>query len=171
MAIKESALAAITSIAQSDFVRAVTAAGASRRITVANLAKAIVENYTGSSLAGSAQSVKSAIDSLRSYKKGDTVSLSSIKAIGRSTSSRSEAFVLIQLAKPIDASVSTATIEITSGRAYSDNSSQALTAQTLSAESLSKDTGGVKVTVPVGSSLTNNSIVLLDQVSGTITFS
>lgn len=66
MAIKESALAAITSITQSDFVRAVTAAGASRRITVANLAKAIIENYTGSSLAGSSQSVKAALDSLNS---------------------------------------------------------------------------------------------------------
>ena len=66
MSIKESALTAITSIAQSDFIRAVTSAGASRRITLANLAKAIVESYTGSSLAGSSQSVKSAIDSLNS---------------------------------------------------------------------------------------------------------
>lgn len=66
MAIKESALSLITSIAQGDWVRAVTSAGASRRVTVANLAKAIVESYTGSSLAGSAQSVKSAIDSLNS---------------------------------------------------------------------------------------------------------
>lgn len=64
--IKESALAAITTITQSDLIRAVTAAGASRRITVANLAKAIIENYTGSSLAGSSQSVKAALDSLNS---------------------------------------------------------------------------------------------------------
>jgi hypothetical protein len=64
MAIKESALSLITSIAQGDWVRAVTSAGASRRITVANLAKAIVESYTGSSLAGSAQSVKTALDSV-----------------------------------------------------------------------------------------------------------
>lgn len=66
MAIKESALSLITSIAQGDWVRAVTSAGASRRVTVANLAKAIVESYTGSSLAGSAQSVKAALDSLNS---------------------------------------------------------------------------------------------------------
>ena len=66
MAIKESALSLITSIAQGDWVRAVTSAGASRRITVANLARAIVESYTGSRLAGSAQSVKSALDSLNS---------------------------------------------------------------------------------------------------------
>ena len=66
MAIKESALSLITSIAQGDWIRAVTSAGASRRVTVANLAKAIVESYTGSSLAGSSQSVKAAIDSLNS---------------------------------------------------------------------------------------------------------
>ena len=66
MSIKESALSAITSITQSDFIRAVTSGGASRRVTVANLAKAIIESYTGSSLAGSSQSVKSAIDSLNS---------------------------------------------------------------------------------------------------------
>lgn len=62
MSIKESALSAITSITQSDFIRAVTSAGASRRLTVANLAKAIIESYTGSSLGGANQSVKAAID-------------------------------------------------------------------------------------------------------------
>ena len=66
MAIKESALAAITSIAQTDFVRMVTSAGASRRATLANIAKAIIENYTGSSLGGSTQSVKAAVDSVSS---------------------------------------------------------------------------------------------------------
>ena len=66
MSIKESALNAITSITQSDFIRAVTAAGASRRVTVANLAKAIIESYTGSSLAGGKQSVKAALDALNS---------------------------------------------------------------------------------------------------------
>jgi len=66
MSIKESALSAITSISNSDFVRAVTSAGASRRITVSNLAKQIIEGYAGSTVAGSAQSVKSALDSLNS---------------------------------------------------------------------------------------------------------
>lgn len=69
MSIKESALTAITSIAQSDFIRAVTSAGASRRVTVANLAKAIIESYTGSSLAGSNQSIKAALDLLNSKTK------------------------------------------------------------------------------------------------------
>lgn len=41
MAIKESALSLITSIAQGDFIRVVTSVGASRRITVANLSDAI----------------------------------------------------------------------------------------------------------------------------------
>lgn len=81
MSIKESALTAITSVAQSDFVRAVTSAGASRRVTVANLAKAIVESYTDSSLAGSSQSVKSALDSLNSNtsRKARTITVSSSK--------------------------------------------------------------------------------------------
>ena len=74
MSIKESALTAITAISNSDFVRAVTSAGASRRITVANLAKQIVEGYAGSSLAGSRQSVKSAIDSLNSKQAYTTLS-------------------------------------------------------------------------------------------------
>lgn len=66
MSIKESALSVISSITQSDFVRAVTSDGNSRRVTVANLAKAVVESYTGSSLGGSQRSVKAAIDSLNS---------------------------------------------------------------------------------------------------------
>ena len=74
MSIKESALNAITSITQSDFIRAVTAAGASRRVTVANLAKAIIESYTGSSLAGGNQSVKSALDALNSKIKTKPIS-------------------------------------------------------------------------------------------------
>lgn len=64
MAIKESLLTVVNSISDSDFVRAVTSAGASRKLSVSNLAKHIVETYTGSTIAGSAQSVKSALDAL-----------------------------------------------------------------------------------------------------------
>ncbi len=78
MSIKESALSVISSIAQSDFVRAVTSDGNSRRVTVANLAKAIVESYTGSSLGGSQRSVKAAIDSLNSKTTGTITKDSSI---------------------------------------------------------------------------------------------
>lgn len=70
MAIRESLLDALSSIATSDFVRSVTAAGASSKVTVSNLAKTIVENYTGSTLASSSQSVKSAIDALNSKTTG-----------------------------------------------------------------------------------------------------
>ena len=73
MGIRESALSVISEIAQGDFVRAVTSDGNSRRVTVANLAKAIVESYTGSSLGGSQRSVKAAIDSLNSKIKTKTV--------------------------------------------------------------------------------------------------
>lgn len=65
MAIRESVLNTINSIATSDFVRAVTSAGASSKVTVSNLAKAIIENYSGSTLGGSSRSVKSAIDALQ----------------------------------------------------------------------------------------------------------
>lgn len=65
MGIKESALAAITSITQSDFIRAVTTTGASRRITTANLSKEIIEHYTGSTLGGAARSIKTAIDEIK----------------------------------------------------------------------------------------------------------
>lgn len=64
MAIKESLLTVVNSISDSDFVRAVTSAGASRKLSVSNLAKHIVETYTGSTIAGSAQSVKSAVDAM-----------------------------------------------------------------------------------------------------------
>lgn len=77
MSIKESALSAITSITQSDFVRAVTSAGASRRVTVSNLAKAIVESYTGSSLGGSARSIKTAFDSMNKYTITDLMTYAS----------------------------------------------------------------------------------------------
>ena len=103
MGIRESLLNTITSVADSDFVRIVTSAGASSKATVQNLfkgfesnlgaksslttsdyirvvgsdneaykqlvsdvAKKIIEDYTGSSLAGSSQSVKSALDTLNS---------------------------------------------------------------------------------------------------------
>lgn len=64
MGVRESALSVINTIATSDFVRAVTSAGSSSKVTVQNLAKAIVETYTGSSLGGSSRSIKSAIDDL-----------------------------------------------------------------------------------------------------------
>ena len=63
--ILESALETITNtLASGDFIRGVKVAGTSVKITAQNLAKWIIESYTGSSLAGSSQSVKMALDSL-----------------------------------------------------------------------------------------------------------
>lgn len=63
---KEKNLTTVTTVAAADFARIVTSAGASVKATAANLAKYIVETYNGSTIAGSAQSVKSALDSLNS---------------------------------------------------------------------------------------------------------
>ena len=63
---KEKNLTAVTSVAAADFARVVTSAGASVKATFANVAKYIIETYNGSTVAGSAQSVKSALDSLNS---------------------------------------------------------------------------------------------------------
>ena len=63
---KEKNLTAVTSVAAADFARVVTSAGASVKATFANIAKYIIETYNGSTVAGSAQSVKSALDSLNS---------------------------------------------------------------------------------------------------------
>ena len=78
MGIRESALSVISAIAQGDFVRAVTSDGNSRRVTVANLAKAIVESYTGSSLGGSQRSIKAAIDDINNKIIIENVTSSSI---------------------------------------------------------------------------------------------
>ena len=63
---KEKNLTNVTSIAAADFARLVTSAGASVKATAANLAKYVIETYNGSSVAGSSQSVKAALDSLNS---------------------------------------------------------------------------------------------------------
>ena len=66
MGVKEKALTAASSIARGDFLRMVTGGGASRKIDYSKLAKAIVEEYNGSTIAGSAQTLKVALDSLNS---------------------------------------------------------------------------------------------------------
>lgn len=70
---KEKNLTSITTVAAADFARIVTSAGASVKATAANLAKYIVETYNGSTVAGSAQSVKSALDSLNSNNGGTRI--------------------------------------------------------------------------------------------------
>ncbi len=70
MGVKEKALTAASSIASGDFLRMVTSAGAARKIDYSKLAKAIVEEYNGSTIAGSAQTLKVALDSLNSKING-----------------------------------------------------------------------------------------------------
>lgn len=55
----------IENISVSDSVRVVTSEGASRKTSLSALAKGILETYAGTSLAGTVQSVKDAIDGLR----------------------------------------------------------------------------------------------------------
>lgn len=73
MSIKESELNAINSIQMNDFVRAVTHANSSSRVLLSVVAQAIVENYAGSSLGGGTQSIKDAIDSLKSLLDSEGV--------------------------------------------------------------------------------------------------
>ena len=88
---KEKNLTAVTSVAAADFARVVTSAGASVKATFANVAKYIIETYNGSTVAGSAQSVKSALDSLNSNIVAERVSKSSgLPEIPANTSIRVE---------------------------------------------------------------------------------
>lgn len=66
MGIRESALSTLSALTNNDFIRMVSSAGASRKATLQAIAQHIIETYAGSSLAGSNQSVKAAIDGLNS---------------------------------------------------------------------------------------------------------
>ena len=61
MAIKENLLSVISSLQSGDFLRVVTSEGASRKASISNVGRWLVENYEGSTLAGSAQSLQSAM--------------------------------------------------------------------------------------------------------------
>lgn len=75
---KEKNLTAVTSVAAADFARAVTSAGASVKATFANVAKYVIESYNGSTIAGSAQSVKSALDPLEHDSESVAFAIGSI---------------------------------------------------------------------------------------------
>ena len=64
--IYEQNLASKSALTVNDYIRVVGSDNASYKQLVSDVAKKIIENYTGSSLAGSSQSVKSALDSLNS---------------------------------------------------------------------------------------------------------
>ena len=63
---KERNLPSKSTLTTSDYIRVVGSDNASYKQLVSDVAEKIIENYTGSSLAGSSQSVKSAIDALNS---------------------------------------------------------------------------------------------------------
>lgn len=60
MGIKEKDLPSASGVSGTDYMREVTSGGLSYKALVADVAKYIVENYNGSSLFGSSQSIKSA---------------------------------------------------------------------------------------------------------------
>ena len=59
-----------SSLTTSDYIRVVGSDNVSYKQLVSDVAKKVIETYAGSSLAGSSQSVKSAIDSLNSNTNG-----------------------------------------------------------------------------------------------------
>lgn len=83
----ENTLPAQESITMDDFVRMLDAAGVSYKNPIDDVAKAFIETYAGSELAGSNVSVKSAIDTLKSLNtsltstvSGHTTSISGIES-------------------------------------------------------------------------------------------
>lgn len=62
----EQNLASKSTLTTTDYIRVVGSDNVSYKQLVSDVAKKIIESYTGSTLAGSAQSVKSALDSLNS---------------------------------------------------------------------------------------------------------
>lgn len=68
--INENALPSKVPVSTSDFVRLVGSDNASYKALVEDVAKCIVEDYAGTSLGGSTQSIKNAIDSLRADDAG-----------------------------------------------------------------------------------------------------
>lgn len=100
---KEKNLTTVTSVAAADLARVVTSAGASVKATFANVAKYIIETYNGSTVAGSAQSVKSALDSLNSnmmYRRGDSVTIARNYLVAYLTTGGKVQFT-VPLSKPI----------------------------------------------------------------------
>ena len=72
----EKDLAQKSSLTVNDFIRVVGTDNVSYKQLVSDVAKKIIENYTGSSLAGSSQSVKAALDSLNSNTQSSLSSTS-----------------------------------------------------------------------------------------------
>ena len=75
-----------SSLTVNDFIRVVGTDNVSYKQLVSDVAKKIIENYTGSSLAGSSQSVKSALDALNSktiYTSDNGMQLSKVGKVAQ----------------------------------------------------------------------------------------
>lgn len=77
----EQNLASKSTLTTTDYIRVVGSDNVSYKQLVSDVAKKIIENYTGSTLAGSAQSVKSALDSLNSKTSFSIRSVSYVYSI------------------------------------------------------------------------------------------
>lgn len=106
---KERNLTNITSVAAADFLRIVTSAGASVKATAANFAKYVIESYNGSTIAGSAQTVKDALDLLNSKSTSVALTIGSVSS-NATVRKRAEVCVL-----PVSIGNGTALSSFTSG--------------------------------------------------------
>jgi hypothetical protein len=108
----ESGLGVKSSLGTGDYIRVVGSDNASYKQLVSDVAKKIIENYTGSSLAGSSQSVKSALDSLNSKLTFTDITntlSSSVATVNAAYSHRIGRVVVVQIRFPLTSAVTPAT--------------------------------------------------------------
>lgn len=75
---KESALTAKSEVNSTDFLRLIGANGVSYKNLVTDVARYIMENYSGTTLAGSAQTPKASIDALKATNDSQQTSIDSL---------------------------------------------------------------------------------------------
>ena len=75
---KESALTAKSEVNSTDFLRLIGSNGVSYKNLVTDVARYIMENYAGTTLAGSSQTPKAAIDALKAKNDSQDASITSL---------------------------------------------------------------------------------------------
>lgn len=75
---KESALTAKSEVNSTDFLRLIGSNGVSYKNLVTDVARYIMENYAGTTLAGSAQTPKASIDALKATNDSQQTSINSL---------------------------------------------------------------------------------------------
>ena len=91
---KERNLPSKSTLTTSDYIRVVGSDNASYKQLVSDVAKKTIEDYTGSSLAGSSQSVKSAVDALSDKLAGWVSVYTGTLSVGESASLSSAGRIL-----------------------------------------------------------------------------